>query len=349
MNSPCAHVYGVYFYPRPGTAPQAKKFQPAAFTAWTQEGILAPLHRPPDQTNMWFRNFYIYHLSANWADARQLDELLAQRPLTRCGSFDLCSRGWVYPKNDDFVHAVNGQWLVSLGVEQKLLPATVIRQETQDRVAAIEAAQERKIGRKEMRDLRDLVSTELLPKAFTRRRTTNAWVDTVNGWLVIDAGSDARAEEFLEVWLPSVGAIQLRPVQTQISPMTAMTGWLASDEAPAGFTIDNDLELRAAAAAQSAIRYVKHALDGNEIRQHIANGKVATKLGLTWNDKLSFVLTDKLQVKRLAFLDILNNASDQTALDAEEQFNADFALMTGELSRMIPDLLAALGGEPKPA
>jgi len=201
---------------------------------------------------MWFRNLYIYHLSANWTDPKQLDELLAQRPLTRCGSFDLSSRGWVHPKNDDFVHAVNGQWLVSLGVEQKLLPATVIRQETQDRVAAIETAQERKIGRKELRDLRDLVSTELLPKAFTRRRTTHAWVDTVNGWLVIDAGSDAKAEEFLEVWLPSVGAIQLRPVQTQISPMTAMTGWLASDEAPVGFTIDNDLELRAAAAAQSS-------------------------------------------------------------------------------------------------
>jgi recombination associated protein RdgC len=131
--------------------------------------------------------------------------------------------------------------------------------------------------------------------------------------------------------------------------MTAMTGWLASDEAPAGFTIDNDLELRAAAAAQSAIRYVKHALDGNEIRQHIANGKIATRLGLTWNDRLSFVLTDKLQIQRLAFLDILKNEADQTTLDAEEQFDANFALMAGELGRMIPDLLAALGGEAKPA
>lgn len=299
---------------------------------------------------MWFRNLYIYRLSANWKDPEQLGELLAQRPLTRCGSFDLSARGWICPKQgqDAIVHAVNGQWLVTLGVEQKLLPATVIRQETQDRVAVIEVAQARKIGRKEMRDLRDLVSTELLPKAFTRRRTTNAWVDTANGWLIIDAGSDARAEEFLEVWLPSVGAIQLRPLQTQISAMTAMTEWLVSGDAPARFTIDNDLELRAATAAQSAIRYVKHTLDGNEIRQHIADGKVATRLGLTWNDKVSFVLTDKFQVKRLAFLDILKDEPDQTTLDADEQSDADFALMTGELSQMIPDLLIALGGEEKP-
>lgn len=298
---------------------------------------------------MWFRNLRIYRLSSNWKDPRQLNDLLVKKPLTRCGSLAMISRGWVYPKHDDFVHAVNGQWLVALGVEQKLLPATVIRQETQERVAVIEAEQERKVGRKELRELRDRVSLELLPRAFTRRRTTWGWIDPVNGWLVIDAGSDAKAEEFLEVFLPSVGDIQLRPLQTQLSPMAAMTEWLASDDAPVGFTIDDELELRAAALAQSAIRYVKHALEGKEIRQHIANGKNATKLGVTWNDKLSFVLTDKFQIKRLAFLDILKEANEQSAQDAEEQFDVDFALMAGELSQMFQDLLVALGGELKPA
>ena len=298
---------------------------------------------------MWFRNLRIYRLSSSWKDPRQLNDLLAKKPLTRCGSLDMISRGWVYPKHDDFVHAVNGQWLVALGVEQKLLPASVIRQETQERVAIIEAEQDRKVGRKELRDLRDLVSLELLPRAFTRRRTTWGWIDPVNGWLVIDAGSDAKAEEFLEVFLPSVGEVQLRPLQTQLSPMSAMTEWLASDDAPVGFTIDDELELRAAALAQSAIRYVKHALEGKEIRQHIANGKNATKLGVTWNDKLSFVLTEKFQIKRLAFLDILKEANEQSAQDAEEQFDVDFALMAGELNQMFQDLLIALGGELKAA
>ncbi|CAG4884606.1 Recombination-associated protein RdgC [Georgfuchsia toluolica] len=298
---------------------------------------------------MWFRNLRIYRLSSNWKDSRQLNDLLAKKPLTRCGSLDMISRGWVYPKHEDFVHAVNGQWLVALGVEQKLLPATVIRQETQERAAVIEAEQERTLGRKERRELRDRVALELLPKAFTRRRTTWGWIDPVSGWLVIDAGSDARAEEFLEVFLPLVGEVQLRPLQTRLSPMAAMTEWLASDDAPVGFTIDDELELRAAALAQSAIRYVKHALEGREIRQHIANGKSATKLGVTWNDKLSFVLTDKFQIKRLAFLDILKETTEQSALDAEEQFDTDFALMAGELGLMFQDLLVALGGELEPA
>lgn len=299
---------------------------------------------------MWFRNLRIYRLSSDWnRDARQLNDLLAKRPLSRCGSFDMVSRGWVYPKHEDFVHGVNGQWLVALGVEQKLLPATVVRQVTQERAAQIEAEQGRKVGRKEMRDLRDSVAQELLPKAFTRRRTTWAWIDPINGWLAIDAGSDAKAEEFLEVLLPSVGEIQLRPLQTQLSPTSAMTDWLASGEAPVGFTVDDDLELRPAASTQSAIRYVKHALEGKEIQQHIGNGKVATKLGMTWNDKVSFVLTDKFQVKRLAFLDILKEEAEQSALEADEQFDVDFALMAGELNLLLSDLLTALDGELIPA
>ena len=298
---------------------------------------------------MWFRNLRIYRLSTNWKNPKQLAEQLEKKPLTRCGSLDLISRGWVYPRHDEFVHAVNGQWLIALGVEKKLLPATVVRQVTQERAAAIEEEQDRKLGRKELRDLRDMVSQELLPKAFTLRRTTWAWIDPINGWLVIDAGSDAKADEFLEVLLPSVGEVQLRPLQTQRSPISAMTEWLAVDEAPAGFTVDDDLELRAATSAQSAIRYVKHALEAREIQQHISNGKIATRLGITWRDKVSFVLTDKLQVKRLAFLDILKEQSEQSAQDLDEQFDLDFALMAGELAQMFTDLLAALGGELKPA
>jgi len=299
---------------------------------------------------MWFRNLRLYRLSPDWdMDTKRLGGLLSKHPLTRCGSLDMHSRGWVYPKQDgDFVHSFDGQWLLALGVEQKLLPATVIRQVTQERALQIEAEQQRKIGRKELRDLRDRVTDELLPKAFSRRLTTWGWLDVTHGWLVVDAGSDAKADEFLDVLLRSVGEMPLRTLQTQLSPTSAMTEWLAAGTAPATFTIDQDLELRSAAAGQSTIRYARHSLDGSEIRQHIAGGKVATKLGMTWNDRISFVLSDSLQVKRLAFLDSLKDEAEQTSQDADEQFDADFALMTGELARLLEDLLLALGGETKP-
>lgn len=299
---------------------------------------------------MWFRNLRLYRLPTDWdIDAAQLEKALSALPLARCGGLDMISRGWVFGRDEgEFVHVVNKHWLLALGVEQKLLPTSVVRQEAQERAAHIEAEQGRKVGRKELRDLRDRVTEELLPRAFSRRRTTWCWIDPTGGWLAIDAGSDARADEFLEVLQKSLAGIALRALQTQVSPASAMTGWLADADAPAGFSIDQDLELRAAAEGQAAIRYVRHALEGEEIRAHIASGKIATKLAMTWNDRVSFVLTDKLQIKRLAFLDILREQAEQDAATADEQFDVDFALMSGELTRLLADLVVALGGELKP-
>jgi recombination associated protein RdgC len=299
---------------------------------------------------MWFRNLRLYRLGKSLpADLIALEGQLAKRPLARCGSFEMASRGWVPPRpGGAFVHAVGKQWLLALGVEQKLLPAAVIRQTAQERAAQIEAEQARKIGRKEMRDLVERVTEELMPKAFSQRRTTWAWIDPANGWLVVDAGSDARADEFIEVLLGSLDGIAPRPLQTQVSGMSAMTDWLSGSEAPVGFTFDSDLELRSGSEAQAAIRYVHHDIGGQEVTAHIAAGKIVTKLGLTWNDRISFVLTDKLHIKRLAFLDILKEQAEQQAELAEEQFDVDFTLMTGELVHLFADLLVALGGELKP-
>ena len=298
---------------------------------------------------MWFRNLRLYRLPQELKlDIATGEALLAHHPLVRCGSFDMISRGWVWPRIEGrLIHAVNRQWLLALGVEQKLLPATVIRQTAQERATLIEIEQDRKVGRKEMRDIAERVTEELMPRAFTRRRTTWGWLDPVHGWLAVDAGSDARADEFMETLLTSMDALAPRLLQTQISPSAAMTEWLASGTPPAHFTLDNDLELRAASTAQSAIRYVRHDISGPEIATHLGAGKIATKLGMTWNDRISFVLTDKLHIKRLAFLDVVKEQAEP-ASHADEQFDTDFVLMAGELIQLFEDLLLALGGELKP-
>ena len=68
-------------------------------------------------------------------------------------------------------------------------------------------------------------------------------------------------------------------------------------------------------------------------------------MGLTWNDRISFVLTEQLQIKRLEFLDIIKEESTTLADTADEMFELDFTLMTGELANMLADLTEALGGE----
>ncbi|MEY2631668.1 MAG: hypothetical protein RIR00_322, partial [Pseudomonadota bacterium] len=189
------------------------------------------------------------------------------------------------------------------------------------------------------------ITEELLPRAFNRQRRTYVWIDPVNHWLAIDAAAQGKADEVIEQLRRTLEVFPLKALVTELSPVSAMTGWLAGPEAPAGFSLDQDLELRAPDEGKATVRYVRHALEGKEIQDHIANGKQATRLGMTWNDRISFVLTEPFQVKRLAFLDILKEESDGQAESEEERFALDYTLMTGELARLLPDLVAALGGE----
>ncbi|MEW5786766.1 MAG: recombination-associated protein RdgC [Pseudomonadota bacterium] len=296
---------------------------------------------------MWFRNLQVYRLPAPWnVDVARLDEQLAGRALQACGSMDMQSQGWLPPRDDErFAYVLGGQVLLACGAEQKLLPAAVVNQIAKDRAQEISDKEGRPVGRKELRELRERVTDELLPRAFVRRKTTWAWMDPVHGWLVVDAAAKTRAEEVLGLLLKCVDEVPARLLKTRLSPGASMTAWLESGEAPAGFTLDRDLELRAPGEERATVRYVRHDLEGKEIREHIAAGKTATRLGMTWNDRISFVLTDDLQIKRLTFLDILKEESEGQAESEEERFQIDFALMAGEVAKLLEGLVEALGGE----
>ena len=299
---------------------------------------------------MWFRNLQLYRLPAPWPlSLAQLIEQLGRGRFQPCGSQDPLSRGWVPPRRGELVHSVGGQWLLSLAVEQRLLPSSVVNDEVKERAEKMAAEQGYPPGRKALRDLKDRVTEELLPRAFLRRHKTPVWIDPVNGWLGVDAPSLMKAEEVLEHLRQCLDDLPLALVKTQRSPASSMSDWLAGGDAPAGFTVDRDCELKSVDEEKAAVRYVRHPLEGDEIKAHLVAGKLPTRLAMTWDDRISFVLTEKGEIKRLAFLDVVKENAEQSAENAEELFDAEFALMAGEFARFIPALLDALGGEPSAA
>jgi recombination associated protein RdgC len=295
---------------------------------------------------MWFRNLQLYRLPTNWdMTVERLDEQLGRLRFRPCGSQELASQGWMARQPDGpLVHSVGGQWLIALGVEQRLLPSSVVKQVAEDRAEEIEAQQGYKPGRKQMKEIKEAVTQELMPRAFTRRRRIFAWIDAQAGWLVVDASSRSAADSVVEALHKSLDELPLKLLNTRRSAGSAMTEWLVANEAPGAFTIDQDCELRAVTEEKSAVRYVRHALDGKEVREHIEAGKQASRLALTWDERLSIILNEKLELKRLQFLDVVTESASD-GLAADEQFDSDFALMTAELRNFIPALIEALGGE----
>jgi recombination associated protein RdgC len=296
---------------------------------------------------MWFKNLQVYRLPAPWnVSPAHLETDLAAFAFQPCSSLEMQSQGWISPRdNGQLVCTLNRQMLLVLGTEKKLLPTTVINQVTRIKAAEIEEQQGFRPGRKQMKELKEQVTDELLPRAFSVWRSTRVWIDPVNGWLVVDAGSAAKADEVLKLLFKAVDKLPLETLHVAQSPVSAMTSWLAADEAPSNFTVDQDTELRSNAENKATVRYSRHTLEADEVRRHIEAGKQCTRLAMTWADRVSFVLTESLTIKRVAPLDVIKENAAVTAQNDDERFDSDFMLMTGELGKMLNDLVGALGGE----
>lgn len=294
---------------------------------------------------MWFKNLQVYRLPAPWAfTSEQLEAALAPHSFVPCTSNELLRQGWESPrKNGVLVHVVNKQMLVQLGTETKLLPKSVINQVAKARAADMEEAQGFAPGKKAMKELKERVADELLPRAFSIRSDVFAWIDPVNGWLVVDATSPAKADDVIKLLLKAVDKMPLESLRVQRSPVSVMTAWLETDEAPVGFTIDKDATMVATGEGKATVSFKNHTLEADDVRRHIAAGKQCSKLAMTWNDKISFVLTEQLAIKSVKPLDVITE-SDVSTKNEDERFDGDMMLMTGELSKMLGDIVEAMGG-----
>ena len=295
---------------------------------------------------MWFKNLKIYRLSAAWPlFGNDLEAALARQAYQPGNNLEMQCIGWVPPREGSgLAYAVGGQILLTLRAEKKLLPGTVINQVAKFRAQEIEEQQGHKPGRKQMKEIKERVIDELLPRAFSVYRDTRVWIDPRNRWLVIDAAASSKADEVIGILAKCIEPFPLENLYVMQSPASAMTTWLAEDEAPANFSIDQDTELRSSGQSGAAIRYVKHSIDADDARRHIQSGKQCTRLAMTWADRVSFVLTDSLDIKRVSPLDVLKEGSDAMQTD-DAKFDSDMALMTGELSKMMAELVDVLGGE----
>ncbi|GAC1530006.1 MAG: recombination-associated protein RdgC [Ramlibacter sp.] len=295
-----------------------------------------------------FKNIVVYRIGPDWAPPAlaSLEAELQRLAFAPCEPSQELSIGWMPPRGQEYgamVETVDGQWILKLAIERKAVPGGAVRAELEARCKAIEQASGRKPGRKEKTEIKQEIVHAFLPRAFSKRATFNVWLDAQGRSLIVSAGSLKGAEPVLKALVDALAEIRhpiaLAPVNTAMAPATAMGDWLTTRQPPEGFTIDRDLELKKPGEDKSVVRYARHSLALDEIGQHIQQGKLPTQLALTWNDKVSFVLTEHLGIRKIDIRDV------EETPRGEDGFDTDVAIATGELSLLLPDLLQCLGGE----
>lgn len=282
-----------------------------------------------------------------------LEEALQSARFLPCGATQTDSAGWVPPRGKKSValaEVVGGPLILKLCTERRALPASAVKAALEERIEKYkqESGNER-VGAKLKKEFKEEIVFELLPRAFTKRSTTLLWLDPANQFLVVDSGSLSGADKIVTALVEALSKVggtpfAVRPVRTNSSAAAAMSHWLATREAPVGFTVDRDCELKTPDDQKSTVRYSRHTLEIDEVPQHIAAGKVPTQLAMTWNDRVSFVLSESAQLRKLKLLDVVMEGVQEGSKD-DDGFDTDVAILTGELTGLLPDLLEALGGE----
>lgn len=277
--------------------------------------------------------------------AAALSEHLERCRFVPCGATQQRSSGWVPPREEHgaFVEAIGDHWVAKLAIESKSVPAAAIQKAVAAMSEQFEQLNGRKPGKKLTREFKDQALIELLPQAFAKRADVTVWIDPRAGLIAVGTASASKAEQVVADLVRAVHGLMVSHVITKQSPAGAMTSWLAAGEAPADFTIDRDCELKAIDEMKTVVKYRRAPLDTDDVKAHVISGKVAKFLAMTWRDRVSFILNDDLSLKRVAILDVVMLGGEGKN-QADDAFDADITITTGELSPMLSSLFAALGG-----
>ena len=299
---------------------------------------------------MWFKNVHFYKFEDDFKlTAEQLHEALSGRKARDCGQMEMACEGWSKPlghAGQMLVHESNGALMLCMRREEKVLPASLVREQVLERAFQIEAEAGRPVGRKEKGDIKEQVLQELLPRALVRASHTYACILPQKGWLIVNASSANKAESLIELLRKTLGTLNVVLPATQESPEAAMTRWLMNDASlPEGFDVEDECEMQAGEGAEGVVRCKYVDLSSSEVRAHVSLGRRVKKMAMNWRERLSFVLHEDMSVHRLKFDSAILDEAGESGGDEVARFDADFTLMVAELGAFLPELLAALNTE----
>jgi recombination associated protein RdgC len=286
---------------------------------------------------MFFRNLTFFRFPAS-LNVDDLDAGLVECALKPVGALELSSRGFISPfgRNEEALsHRIGESIWLAAGSEDKILPGSVVNDLLQKKLAEIEEKEGRRLGGRARKRLKEDLVHELLPRAFVKPGRTDALIDLANGFIAVDTSSRKSGEAVVSDVRQALGSFPALPLNAEVAPRSILTGWIAGDPLPAGLSLGDECELRDPVDHGAIVKCQHQELLCDEIAKHLEAGKQVTRLALTLDDHLGFVLGEDLIVRKLKFLDGAVDQLESTERDdLRAELDARFALFSAEVRRL---------------
>ncbi len=293
-----------------------------------------------------FRNLRFYRVTSPWPESEEaLSELLSENAFSPCGSFSEKSAGWEALGNnedDPLCRRLNGADLLQLRTQSRVLPAAAIKEALEERVVEFTSRMEQEPTRSELRRLREETRDKLLPKSLVKSERNRACFIQSESLLVIDAGTETKAEWFLDQLRPCFDQFHCTPLTFNILPADLMHS-IFMGESPLGFSIGRECRMQDTSDSKSVVTWRDFELTDHSIRQHVVEGMKLTHLGLGFDEVMCCVINEDGIFSKIKFIqgEAVDNFDDE---DPMARLDADFVLLTGAVRRLVEDLKKLLGG-----
>lgn len=209
-----------------------------------------------------------------------------------------------YEFSDQMVITAQNSWKIQLRKEKKLLPASVLRQESKRRIKEIEEKEYRQLSAKDKKALKQRVLDELLPRAFSQISTIEGIYIRDKGFLLVNQAQANKREELLSHLRQALGSFEAALILCKKTATDLMSQWLLDNNSlPNDLAIGNYCELKNIANIKSLSRFVNQDIQSKEVIGILEKDHFVSQLALIWQDKLRFILCEDFSLKNIQYLE----------------------------------------------
>lgn len=292
---------------------------------------------------MQIRNLIWYVLNKPLPAIKDIAASLAKKEFEPCQPQQQSSQGWVEPLHKgEMVYEAHGAQLLMLKQEKRLLPSSVINEHLQVKIDDFEIAEGHAPSHKIRTQMKDDLTLELLPKAFTKSSRIPVLIFPRQGWLFVLSSSAKSADDTTAFLRESLGSLPISLISSDVSPTHMMTRWLNEpDTIPQDWSLGEEVGLQEPEAGK--VKVSNQDLLAEELTAHLNAGKLVSNLALIWREDISLMLEEDLCIKRIKLL--LEDGDAPSSSDPKEaKFAHEFAVTCNWVVPFCQSLLEALGG-----